>query len=207
MNLPNDLRKSRVAKAQQRKAFSFINKVLRANRSRNFMGKSTALDSLLGKSASADPNEAAGSILSSLGMDYGGKIYDLAVYSDSLLNRLIPPAEAEYQRVVVSGGPRGVDPGILKAIIAALGSTKTASAVIRTPFAMVGPAYAQAPATAAATMAKAVAKPVKPIVPKDNVARQVARTVKAPTAPKAPGTPKLKMAPSLRPGSTNPGVV
>ena len=51
MKLDIDLRKRRVAKAQQKDAKRFIKKVLRANRSRNFLGNSGALITLMGKTA------------------------------------------------------------------------------------------------------------------------------------------------------------
>ena len=76
---------------------------------------------------SPETSEAIGSILSSLGMDYDGKIYDLAIYSSSMLDRLLGPAEREYQRVIVARrNPESTDQNVLKAILSALGHTKVA---------------------------------------------------------------------------------
>jgi hypothetical protein len=49
--LKTDQLKRRASKAQEKQAFKFINKVLKANRSRNFFGRSSALNSLMGKQA------------------------------------------------------------------------------------------------------------------------------------------------------------
>ena len=155
---------------------------------------------------SPETSEAIGSILSSLGMVYDGKIYDLAIYSSSMLDRLLGPAEREYQRVIVARrNPESTDQNVLKAILSALGHTKVA--FLQMPMQVVRPAAPQVVQTVTNSM-QAAAKVVKPgLVPATKPTKVVAKLKKV-TAPKPPKTPTIVQAGQqpnmLRPGSFNP---